>query len=54
MILNRELSLFEKLIVLSGETTVMFELLAEDEEVKDLIRAGKSQDELVEYVNENY
>jgi hypothetical protein len=49
-----ELSLFEKLLVLSGETTVPVELLAEDAGVITLIRASKSQDELVEYVNENY
>ena len=49
------LSLFEKLMILAGETTVSFELLSENEELIALLRNTEtSQEDAVEFVNENY
>lgn len=49
------LSLFEKLLVLAGETTVPVELLAENAELIELLRNEEtSQETAVEFVNENY
>lgn len=48
-------SLFEKLLMLSGETTVPVELLAENAELIELLRKVEtSQEDAVEFVNENY
>jgi hypothetical protein len=47
--------MFEKLLVLSGETTVMVEQLAEDKELIALLRnPSTSQQQALDYVNENY
>lgn len=47
-------NLFEKLLLLSGESTIDFYLLTEDEGLKQLIKSGESQEKCLEYLNENY
>lgn len=48
-------TLFEKLLILSGETTVPVELLSENEELLELLRKDEtSQEDAVAFVNENY
>lgn len=42
------------LSMLSGESTVMVEELAENTELIALIKQGKTYEELLEWVNENY
>lgn len=49
------LSVVEKMLIVSGETTVPVELLAENEEFMKLIRDETvSQEQAIEFVNENY
>lgn len=40
--------------MLSGESTVMVQELAENSDLIALIKQGKSYDELLEWINENY
>lgn len=48
-------SLFEKLLILSGESSVAVELLSVDEQLIELLRdESVSQDQALEFVNENY
>lgn len=48
-------TIFEKLLILSGETTVMVEELSADEGLMALLRdESVSQEQAVAYVNENY
>ena len=49
-----QLNLFEKLLVLAGESTVDVNLLATDEGLIALIRSGMGQEACLEYVNNNY
>lgn len=48
------LNLFEKLLTLSGESTVPVQLLSEDEALIEFIREGATQAEALVFVNENY
>ena len=43
-----------ELMMLSGESTIPVELLAENEELIKLIVAKTPHDELLEFVNENW
>jgi hypothetical protein len=47
-------NLFEKLLILSGETTIDLNLLAEDLGLITLIKSGVGQEACLEYLNENY
>jgi hypothetical protein len=48
-------SLFEKLLILSGESTVPVQLLSENEQLIALLRdESVSQEQALEFVNENY
>lgn len=49
-----QLSLNNKLRVLAGESTVMVELLAEDEGLLNLLRDGASKEEALTHINENF
>lgn len=40
--------------LLSGETTIAVSILRDDIEVMRLIRQGKTYNEVLEYINENY
>jgi hypothetical protein len=44
----------ETLLTLSGESTVMVQELAENPDLIALIKQGKTYDELLEWVLENY
>jgi hypothetical protein len=46
--------LYTTLAMLSGESTVMVEELADNFDLIALIKQGKTYDELLEWVNENY
>jgi hypothetical protein len=45
---------YTTLAILSNESTVMLEILADDADLIALIKQGKTYDELLEWVNENY
>lgn len=48
-------TLFEKLLILSGESTVMVSELSADEGLMALLRdESVSQEQALEYINENY
>ena len=49
-----QMGLFEKLLILSGESTVPVEFLAEDKGLIALIKSGKSQQDCLDYINESY
>lgn len=42
------------LLMLSGESTIPYSLLLEDEDFMAEVLANKPYDELLEYLNENY
>ena len=49
-----QLNLFEKLLVLSGESTIDLNLLAEDLGLITLIKSGVGQEACLEYLDNNY
>ena len=49
-----QMGLFEKLLVLSGESTVPVQLLAEDKGLLTLIKSGVTQEDCLDYINESY
>lgn len=49
-----EPTLFEKLLILSGASTIDLNLLAEDLGLITLIKSGVGQEACMEYLNNNY
>jgi len=49
-----EPSLFEKLLILSGETTIDLNLLSEDLGLMTLLKSGVGQEACLEYLNQKY
>jgi hypothetical protein len=49
-----KLSYRAKLMILEGETTVMKELLDEDETLVQMLKRGDSKEMCLNYINENW
>lgn len=51
---RKTIDVFEELQALSGESTVMVELLAEDADLVRMLKEGRTREECLNYVNTNY
>lgn len=49
-----ELCYRAKLLILEGESTVMVELLLENDDFVAMLKQGKSKQECLDFINENW